>query len=481
MKSLANLPWLFVAVCCLCFGLALAPNRVLAQAPSNAPMPLPDILIYGTVTRDGHKLEHGVVKAVLPRGGVVTAAISPVSGTDFGYVLAIPLSQYQAGAGEYASGSVRRGEAINFQIDDVPAAFLDADSKPTSLFVVPDDAIGNTYTVDLFLSGPDAFPIGDVNVSGRADANDALLVLKYDLDLIPGVTQFPPGPRTVYLPLCDMVEDGVCDSIDAMRILQCDAGVPGVPCPLHPTAAAKADQPVEAAGAGLAFHLQIEKHLSTNRITMRALADSASQSFGVVTMGLAFDPSGMIPESCDANPDNSIDLGACNLVASSDRVRFNALSLTGVVTDTSLVEVTFKTSDMEQDVTKIVSMTVENAVAPLGNDVDTQIEDPEVIIVPHEPVSGGGLKLYLPALQQASAASGAARGDAGQVCYLPYLFRAPGSGGLTEPVGENRPEDRDFYLPLLFYGQTTGAAGQSEPPWTENPPEPGLYLPHISN
>ena len=82
---------------------------------------------------------------------------------------------------------------------------------------------GNVVTVDV--SGPGSYPIGDVNVSGKRDAADALLVLKYDVGLTPGVTTWPPGPATVYLPLCDVTEDGACNSSDALRILMCEVSL----------------------------------------------------------------------------------------------------------------------------------------------------------------------------------------------------------------------------------------------------------------
>ena len=64
-----------------------------------------------------------------------------------------------------------------------------------------------------------------------------------------GVTDFPPGPNTVYLPLCDIVENGRCDSSDALRILQCDVGMSGVTCPTDRITARAHTQPAPTAGA----------------------------------------------------------------------------------------------------------------------------------------------------------------------------------------------------------------------------------------
>ena len=79
------------------------------------------------------------------------------------------------------------------------------------------------------MSGPGSYPPGDVNVSGKRDSADALLVLKYDVGLTLGVTTWPPGPGTVYLPLCDVTQDGKCNSTDALRILMCDVGLASCP------------------------------------------------------------------------------------------------------------------------------------------------------------------------------------------------------------------------------------------------------------
>ena len=104
--------------------------------------------------------------------------------------------------GPFAPGSARVGENIRFTVNGVPALLKDTDGQNYQAYIITAPGSGNVVTVDV--SGPGSYPLGDVNVSGKRDAADALLVLKYDVGLTPGVTTWPPGPATVYLPLCDV-------------------------------------------------------------------------------------------------------------------------------------------------------------------------------------------------------------------------------------------------------------------------------------
>jgi hypothetical protein len=233
MKSLSTPKWLIIVGVVLVILVSAA--ALMASSP-DTPLPLPDVIIYGTTTCDGESVTEGTVKVVLPRGGIVSATIGEIAGTDYSYALLVPLSMYDPDNGVYEADSARVGEAINFYIDDRPALFQDDNSMTASEFVIPQDGVGGTYVVDLFVTGPGGYPLGDVNANGRRDSADALLVLKYDIGLMNGDESFPPGPGKIYLPLCDIVGDGQCNSSDALRILQCDVGMPGVECPAVPSA-----------------------------------------------------------------------------------------------------------------------------------------------------------------------------------------------------------------------------------------------------
>ena len=197
MKSLSISKRLIIAAATL---VVVASAAALAAPPPDTPIPLPDVILYGTTTCNGESVTEGTVKVVLPRGGIISAPIGEIAGTGYSYALAVPLSMYDPDNDIYEADSARTGEAINFYIDNMPALFQDDNGITTSELVIPEDAVGETYVVDLFVTGPGGYPLGDVNANGRRDSADALLVLKYDIGLIVGVDYFPPGPGTVYYP-----------------------------------------------------------------------------------------------------------------------------------------------------------------------------------------------------------------------------------------------------------------------------------------
>ena len=316
---------------------------VLAGSPDAAPhpLPLPDLLFYGTTARQGELLESGTVKAVLARGAVVSAAIGPVSGTDYTYALAVPLSMYDPGETLFALDSAQVGEQIRFLIDDAPAVFKDQNGITVDAFTVPADAQGQTYVVNLALVGPGSFPLGDVNANGVRDAADAMRVLQYDVGLIGGDQSFPPAPGKIYLPLCDIVQDGQCNASDALRILQCDVGMPGVDCPANPgTLAAEASQP--AAGAEIVFRAAAEAGPADDRVTVRVSADDPAGLLGAATLEVRYDPAQLAAESCQANPDGVLAGAACNAEYGPGVVRLNAVTTAGAGGEVALAEITFR-------------------------------------------------------------------------------------------------------------------------------------------
>ena len=188
-------------------------------------------------------MESGALQVVLPRGGIVEAEIAPISGTGYNYLLSLPLSQYDPGETNYAASIARLGEIISFQINNAQAMVRDVNASTTSSYGIPSapgDAVGMSTILNPFLSGGDAFPLGDVDTSGARTSTDAMLVLQYDIGLIGGDDSFPAGPGKIYLPLCDIVADGQCNASDALRILLCDVGMAGISCPASASTAAVA-------------------------------------------------------------------------------------------------------------------------------------------------------------------------------------------------------------------------------------------------
>ncbi|MFQ5343639.1 MAG: hypothetical protein ACE5F6_19025, partial [Anaerolineae bacterium] len=326
-----------------------------AAPPPDTPLPLPDAIFYGTTTRDdGQLIQAGTVAATLPRGEIISGQIGEITGTGYTYSLVVPLSMYDPDNGNYAADSARTDEAISFYINDVLASFRDENGLTSSTFVIPQNAIGGAYLMDLAVVGPDAYPPGDVNANGWRDSADALLVLKYDVGLIQGVVEFPPGPRTIYLPLCDIVQDGQCNSSDALRILQCDVRLPGVDCPTHSSIVLAQATAAPTYGARLVLRTEVEAGAEPDTITVRVTADDPEAKLGAASLELRYDAGRLAPEACVENPDGSLDAAACNIGFSPDVVRLNAATIRGAggaeaplesLSTTVLAEATFRLLD----------------------------------------------------------------------------------------------------------------------------------------
>jgi hypothetical protein len=322
-------------------------------------MPQPDVIFYGTVARDGKPLERGTLTAILPRaaGGVGTfsATIAPIRGTSFNYALALPMAQYDDGDTNYALDALRLGETVRFTVDGVPALLKTPDGLTFNEYRV--DFVGRGYTVTMDMSGPGGYPIGDVNVSGRRDSADALLVLKYDVGLAQGVTGWPPGPGTVYLPLCDITQDGACNSTDALRILLCDVRL--ATCPgdgTTPASAQSEDLPApdnlgtDPAGGQDPASGQVQLTATaavdptTGEVVVQVAArmpaasmpggDLAGATLAGVTLDLKYDAARLTATSCaERGPDGGdfgLELAACNPAFSADTIRYTGISTAGI-------------------------------------------------------------------------------------------------------------------------------------------------------
>ncbi|MFQ6099567.1 MAG: hypothetical protein ACE5O2_17675 [Armatimonadota bacterium] len=323
--------------------------------PPDTPLPLPDVIFYGTTTGDGGQLiQAGTVKAVLPRG-IVSTSIGDIPGTDYSYSLAVPLSMYDPDNGVYEAGSAQLGEAVSFYIDDTLAYYRDDSGLTHNEFVIPNDAVGETYVLDLTIVGPDAYPLGDVNANGWRDSADALLVLKYDVGLIPGVVDFPPGPRTIYLPLCDIVQDGQCNSSDALRILQCDVRLPGVDCPDDNPITLTMSGLSSAGDATLVLRTEIVEGPEPDTITVRVIADDPLADLGAASLELRYDDALLAPQTCTENPDGWLDAAACNAEFGPGVARLSGAAIAGAGEGAVLAEITFRVLDPDRAVDDLVA------------------------------------------------------------------------------------------------------------------------------
>jgi hypothetical protein len=315
-------------------------SPAMVDAAAAVPMPQPDAIFYGIALRDGTPLKSGTLTAILPRGDTVQTEIAPITGTRYNYALSVPLGYYDSTDTSYATGFARVGEEISFKINGVPALLTNAEGENYQAYFITSPGTGYTLTVDV--SGPGSYPLGDVNVSGKRDAADALMVLKYDVGLAQGVTTWPPGPNTVYVPLCDVTQDGACNSTDALRILMCEVNLAA--CPARTSLAPERGPALDAALPAY-VRLAHEVDDSTGQLVVRVSAESPHTPLAVATFGLSYDPARLAVDACAENPDGRLDMAVCNPAFSADTVRYTGVTLGGIVEATPLVEVRLRALD----------------------------------------------------------------------------------------------------------------------------------------
>lgn len=146
---------------------------------------------------NGDALASGTIEAVVNGETLATAEIGGVPGTDYSYLLAVPMGMLPPSSTDSATGVARpAGDMIGFLVNHQPAYFQDSSSNLTvNTWQAPPNAPGRGFMLNLSLPGALRYTLGDVNANGASNVADAMLTLKYDIGLIIGVTAFPPGPE----------------------------------------------------------------------------------------------------------------------------------------------------------------------------------------------------------------------------------------------------------------------------------------------
>ncbi len=401
----------------------LAPGRATAAPAAGGPLPLPDLLIYGTVVdSNGNLLESGTVSVVRNGETLATAEIGAVAGTDYTYLLVTPMGMLPPGSTDSADGVAQVGDTLSFLVDNQPAYFQDSlTSLTVNTWQTPSGAAGRGFVLNLSLPGAMRYTLGDVNANGARNAADAMLTLKYDIGLIIGVTTFPPGPNTVYLPLCDIVENGRCDSSDALRILQCDVGMNNVTCPVDSIPGGRTgQQPTPDAATRLQVLAAAGSEPNTVDVRVRLTAGAAN--FGAASFDLAYDPARFAPVACVADGAAAFDMVACNQVFAPGRVRFNAVAAAGAVDGAEVVAVRFQQlGAAEGDLAANFGLTTDGMIDLQGAELPWAMREADAPApTPDAPLQH---QLYLPAV---TAPGGQATEDA-----------APAAG---EPPAEATPD-----------------------------------------
>lgn len=330
----------------LATGIAVLGLAAPTAAWAAPPLPLPSATFYGQASGASGPLASGTVKVILPNGGAVSAPIAAIAGSGYNYSVSLPLGMPSSGTSLGDPSLAAIGDAVRFYVNGTLAVFHDQSGIARGSFTVPTGAIGRAYLLDLALVGPEAFPIGDVNASGFRDSADSLLVLRYDVGLTMGGQVFPPPPRTIYLPLCDIVQDGKCNSSDALRILQCDAGMPGVSCPTTVEAVTIAEPSAPLTGTALvALRTDYTSGPEPDQVTVRVLADDPLLMMGAASTDLEYSTPALSAAACAANPTADFDAAFCSADAVTGTVRMSAVAVQRTSPEPVLAAVTFRLAD----------------------------------------------------------------------------------------------------------------------------------------
>lgn len=494
----------------------LLPGHAAAAPAAAGPLPLPDLLIYGKVTNaTGDPLESGTIKALLHGQTIASAQIRGIRGTGYTYLLVVPTGMVAPGSTDRDSRRVIAGDLLTFTVDDRPAYYQDsATSLTVDQLRVPAGAAGSSVVLDLALPDAMRYLIGDVNANGARNAADAMLTLKYDIGLIHGVTSFPPGPNTVYLPLCDIVENGRCDSSDALRILQCDVGLAGVTCPTETIgavnhagangpASAQAAQPAEAgatpdgvtsAAGGDPIGLQVAVtgqadeqtggQADAGDLQVRVLLTQGANRFGAGSFELQYDPALLTPTECTGDPGDAFDMVVCNLDYAPGVVRFNAVATGGADNPSALASLRFQPAQAAPEQIPAFILTADSVTDTDGAGLDWRVTTtdepatpdqpaPDQPALPNEPVQH---QIFLPTIGSPGQTSAPQPQGAPNPIFLPAIC-GPDPTSSAQPSQDQPPQDQPtqktehwLFLPAVGGQCEVGEAGASAP--TPELPEP---------
>ncbi|MFN3981429.1 MAG: hypothetical protein ACK4SA_13705, partial [Caldilinea sp.] len=446
-----------------------------AAAQSTGPLPLPDMLIYGTVTNaTGDPLDSGTIKALLNGQTIVSAEIGAVNGTDYNYVLAAPIGMVKPGSTERGTGIALAGDALTFLVDDRPAYYQDpVTSLTVSELRISSGVAGRGFVLNLSLPDAMRYLIGDVNANGARNAADAMLTLKYDIGLIIGVTTFPPGPNTVYLPLCDIVENGRCDSSDALRILQCDVGLTTVVCPMttipavrganavaQPAATPTVDAAPRAADSA-AIGLQVAVAEDGATADVSVLLTGAADRFGAAVFELQYDPAVLAPVACETDPGAVFSMVACNPGYAPGAVRFNAIAATGAADGAALATLRFQRIGNAAGQPPTFMLTANDVIDVDGAGLAWSVESKDAPETPETPDVQMQHKLFLPSVASQFGQTALDSSPAAETTATPEPTIAPTEEPL--PTAEATPTFEPTEAPTL-------APTEEPPPTAEATP-----------
>ncbi|MGB0388269.1 MAG: cohesin domain-containing protein [Ardenticatenaceae bacterium] len=216
---------------------------------------------------------------------------------------------------------------------------------------------------------------GDVSCDGLMNVVDILFIMQY-VSGTRGITDDcprpPEPPQTLFLPSCDVNNNGACGMTDGLLILRCIHGYTNKLCPASNMRSARA--PDIATDSRAPWRIGAPFGGSDGTLTMPITVNSTRQ-LGAATIDVEYDPNQLLPTGCTADPRQQFDLSLCNPEYQSGTVRLAAISAAGKLSsgeEILLAEVTFQPVGDTPisaigDLTKIVPVTfVDPAGQPIG-------------------------------------------------------------------------------------------------------------------
>ncbi|NOZ72220.1 MAG: hypothetical protein GXP38_09960 [Chloroflexi bacterium] len=146
------------------------------------------------------------------------------------------------------------------------------------------------------------------------------------------------------MPNCDVNGDSACNSVDALFIIQCDAGIANPLCPVS-SQAQSLFLNLDLSQAST-VQIQAADVLPGEDVTIHATANVGTDDLGAAAVELHYDPTVLQPLTCKADPDALFDFKLCNISYEQDgtppdAIRFNMLSSAGVSGEVKLADITF--------------------------------------------------------------------------------------------------------------------------------------------
>jgi len=242
---------------------------------------------------------------------------------------------------------------------------------------------------------------GDVNCNQAVSSTDALFILQYMVGLKNAGEQCPLQEGQLFVPGCDMNQNGTCNSTDALVILKCAAQISDPHCPATPRVS-------RSINPGLSYQTAINDDMLDSlgnvtgnedvlvtigqfeiapggTITVPVIIETpADMDVGAVTMGVTYDPTLLDASTCQGSPDQSFGTAFCNIIQTNGvetgRIRIAATEIQGMTGQGIVAKAVF-TAIGAAGATAALTLDVEELADTNGNALPTTMNHGLVSIV----------------------------------------------------------------------------------------------------